>query len=347
MEKLYSLRAACIHVMAAIPSAILLCTSCSDGDGKPMVHVNNSPAGTYRDYLYDIRRLENLPVDTLSERLKQWQAVRDSVFLRLEHDTLAMLHQNAVEDCRRLHDSIRMEFSRLALLRPRTYKDMLAVKERVSLYAADKELHSAADVIRPFFVSLDCNPPCRGSKQQVMKAYRTLLAETICDDIRSIANLTTYIQKEDAAFRAFLSHLHHLDGEELADITRDTERCCSLVFLAAERNDITYREAMIYLAMRTNRRLILNARTCIDDIRDNKVRTPAQAQAYIWMILQPYSSLDSFCISLLSPDERKHLDALAMQTPDAFRVLSRILHTGDTRLDELPGMLIEAYIHTL
>ena len=162
-----------------------------------------------------------------------------------------------------------------------------------------------------------------------------------------MADLTTFIEKEDAVYRAFLSRLPDFDGENLSDITHDTERCCAQVFLAAERNDITYRNAMIYLAMRTNRRLIQNVRTCIDDICNKKVKIPAQAQAYIWMLLQPYSSLDGFCLALLSAEEREQLDMLASQTPDAFRELGRMLHPGDNRLDELPGMLMEAFIHTL
>ena len=162
-----------------------------------------------------------------------------------------------------------------------------------------------------------------------------------------MADLTSYIKKEDAVYRAFLSRLPDFGDVNLSDITHDTEQCCVEVFHAAERNDITYRDAMIYLAMRTNRRLIQNAQTCIDNIHDKKVRTPTQAQAYIWMILQPYSSLDGFRMVLLSPEERKHIDTLAMQTPDVFRELGRILHPGNNRLDELPGMLIEAFIHTL
>ena len=34
----------------------------------------------------------------------------------------------------------------------------------------------------------------------------------------------------------------------MADITCDTEKCCSEVFLAAGRKEITYKEALIYMA---------------------------------------------------------------------------------------------------
>ena len=49
--------------------------------------------------------------------------------------------------------------------------------------------------------------------------------------------------------------------------------------------------------MRTNRRLILNTGTCINDIHNQKVQTKAQAYAYIWMIMRPYVSMDSFHLS--------------------------------------------------
>ncbi len=331
----------------AVSIAISLCASCDSGNGRRLVKVKNDPAGTYREYLSDIRGQDKLSVKELAGCLRQWQTVRDSVFQCLERDTLARLHSTVSEECGLIHDSIRMEFSRLALSRPRTYKDVLWVREQTSPSLEDKELHQAAEAIRPFFTSLDNRPACRGNRQQILSAYRAVLSETADYGIHCLADLTTFIQKEDAVYRAFLSCLPDFDGVNLSDITHGTERCCAEIFHAAERNDITYRDAMIYLAMRTNRRLIQNVQTCIGNIHDKKVRTPTQAQACIWMILQPYSSLDGFCMALLSPEERKQLDTLAIQTPDAFRELGKILHPGDNRLDELPGMLIEAFIYTL
>ncbi len=331
----------------AVSIAIFMCASCDSGNGKRLADVKSDPAGTYREYLSDVRKLDNLSIKDLAEHLKQWQTVRDSVFRYLERDTLGRFHSVHIEDCERTHDSIRMEFSRLALSNPCTYKDVLLVKEQVSPHLKDAELHHAAEAIRPFFTSLDSHPAYPGNRQRILAAYRDVLTQTIDYGIHCIADLTIYIEKEDAVFRAFLSRLSDFDGVDLSDITHDTERCCSQVFLAAERNDITYQDAMVYLAMRTNRRLIQNIQTCIDNIREKKVRTPAQAQAYIWMLLQPYSSMDGFCMALLSSEERRHLDTLAMQTSDAFEVLGKILQSGNNRLDELPGMLLEAFIHTL
>lgn len=327
--------------------AIFVFTSCDGGNGKLLSNTKDNPAETYREYLSEIREQDNLSVENLTKHLKQWQTVRDSVFASLQRDSLNQSHSDIRMKCERLHDSIRIEFSRLALSKPRTYQEVLRLKEQLSPYIKDNELHRATEECRSFFASLDSRPACRGDKQEVLYTYRTLLAETIRSGIHDHDDLTAYIEKEDAVFRSFLTHLHNLDGENTTDITRATELCCSQAFLAAERKKITYQEAMIYLAMRTNRRLIQNVQTCIDDIRYKQVNTPAQAHAYIWMLLQPYASLDGFCMALLSPDERKRLDRFAVQTPAAFESLAKILPSEGSRLDELPGMLIEIFIHTL
>ena len=175
----------------------------------------------------------------------------------------------------------------MTLSKPRTYKEVLSLKERFSPYAGDVELHRSAEEIRPFFAALDKRPAYRGNKEQTLSAYRKLLAGTLNDGIHDSRDLKRFIEKEDAVFRAFLSGLHDSGSANMADITCDTEKCCSEVFLAAGRKEITYKEALIYMALRADRRLIQNVRTCLDDIHRGEVATPEQAHAYIWMILQP------------------------------------------------------------
>ena len=333
--------------LTACSAVLFLCASCGGGTGEPSSVGPGDPADIYREYLSEVRLLDDLTAEELAGHLVQWQTVKDSVFARLRRDTLDLSVPDAGKACEGIHDSLRIEFSRLALSEPRTYGELLMLKERLSPYAADEELRRAAEAVRPFFASLDGRPACRGDRRQVLSAYRTLLAENIRDGIHSRDDLTAYIAREDAVFRGFLAHLHELGGSDVADIARDTERCCSQVFLAAGRGEIAWRDAMLFLAMRTGRRLIQNAHTCIDDIRNRRVETPQQACAYIWMLLQPYASMDGLCLALLSPQERERLDGIAAQTPAAFEALSALLQSTGDRQGELPGMLMEAFIHTL
>ena len=322
-------------------------SSCGDGSGKPLSEVAEDPAGTYRKYLSDIRSQKSASFKELTLYVRQWQELKDSVFFHLRKDSLIREHPDTRSACVRLHDSIRNEFSRLVLSKPRTYQELLSFKNQFSSYARDTELLDDVQKIRPFFRSLDDHPAHKGNRTQVLSAYRSLLSRTNRAGIHSTKDLRAFITKEDAVFRAFLVHLHELDGEGLTDVTRNTEQCCSQILLAAERKEITYREAMLYLVLRTNRRQIQNMQTCMDDVRNKRVKTPVQAHAYIWMLVQPYSSLDAFSMALLSEDERKQLDRMAAQTPAVFKSLSRILQSEGTRLSELPGMLMEIFIHTL
>ena len=171
----------------AVSIAIFLCASCDNGNGKRLAKAKNDPAGTYREYLSDIRRQKKLSIKELAGHLKQWQTLRDSVFLHLECDTLGRLHSTVREECEQIHDSIRMEFSRMVLSQTRTYKDILWVKEQISPHLEDKELHRAAETIRPFFASLDNRPVSQRNRQHILATYRTTLAETIDYGIHCMA----------------------------------------------------------------------------------------------------------------------------------------------------------------
>ena len=333
--------------LSAVPIAIFTLTSCDGSNVKSLVEAQPTPAGLYREYLSETRGQKELSFEDLTAYIGKWQTLKDSVTATMRRDTTYRAHSDIREECILLHDSVRAELSRLAMSKPRTYKEVLILKERFSSYTGDVELHRSAEEIRPFFAELDKRPACRGNKEQILSAYRNVLAETLNNGIHGNGDLKKFIEREDAAFRAFLSGLHELGEANMADITRDTEKCCSEVFFAAGRKEITYKDATIYMALRTDRRLIQNVRACLDNIRRGKVVTPEQAQAYVWMIVQPYASLDGLCMTLLSPEDKETLYRMAAETPAAFEKLRRILPSEGDRLDELPGMLMEIFIASL
>lgn len=50
----------------AVSIAIFLCASCDNGNGKRLAKAKNDPAGTYREYLSDIRRQKKLSIKELA-----------------------------------------------------------------------------------------------------------------------------------------------------------------------------------------------------------------------------------------------------------------------------------------
>ena len=286
--KSYSKSRSLLAGLVAASVAMFLSVSCGNGNGSAETSMKEDPAGTYGKFLSETRNMDNLSTEELAISINRWQSLRDSVFFYATQDTSGNPHSDLYGKCNVVHDSLRTEFIRLAGSAPRSYQDVFVLKERTSPYCDDKELADAADSIRSFFVSLDSIPPLAIEGNGIRSAYRRLLARTLQDRIHNLTDLKTFIRDEDVMFRTFLAHLDDLAGEDMSDLTKDTERCCSLVFLATEKKEISYRDAMIYMAMRTNRRIIQNAVACLNDIREDKVKSRAQAFGYACMILQPY-----------------------------------------------------------
>ena len=104
---------------------------------------------------------------------------------------------------------------------------------------------------------------------------------------------------------------------------------------------------LIYFAKRTDRRIVLNALACRNDISQDKVKTDAQARAYVWMLLQPYIALDDFSMAVLSDKERVSLHGVAEQMPSMMSGLNKIIGTDNDQWEILPELLIKAMITSI
>ena len=119
------------------------------------------------------------------------------------------------------------------------------------------------------------------------------------------------------------------------------------MFQSAENGKFSYRDALIYFAKRTDRRIVLNALACRNDIHQNKVKTDAKARAYVWMLLQLYIALDDFSMAVLSNKERVSLHGVAEQMPSMMTGLNKIIGTDNDQWQVLPGVLIKIMLTSI
>jgi hypothetical protein len=126
-----------------------------------------------------------------------------------------------------------------------------------------------------------------------------------------------------------------------------TEAQTKNIFEATARNQaiMSKSEIVILMTMRNNRRLLQNANTCVTNVHKMSFKDSNQATAYLWMILQPWLSIDGFSYTLLSQEEKESLEKLAAEMPQAFRQLESGRFPID--LNELPSLLMKAYIDNL
>lgn len=325
----------------AVCFAILTLASCGEKTDDSMFHTSESATNAYRSYLSEVRNLGDLSTEKLIETVNEWQALRDSVYTRIAKDTTNQPHRNYENTVQMLHDSLRIEFTRLALSRPRSLADVLFIREKTSQYRQDTELAQAATDAEPFFRSLDSVAPYHGNAKQTVSIYQSFLANTLKSGIDSKDKMLAFIKEEDRLFRSFLNHLPQLADADLSAITRETEQCCLAVFQTAENGKLSYRDALIYMAKRTNRRIVLNALACNNDIINGKVKTDGQARAYVWMLLQPYMALDGFSMTVMSETERVKLYEIADNTPLMIANLNKIIGTDNDQWQVLPELLVK------
>ena len=333
-------------VASAVLAVILVCTSCGSGKQSLSYKTSEEAVKAFSAYLSDVRSKEVLTSDKLIAEVAKWRETRDSVVSCLRKDTIQTIHRDWNQNFHEIHDSLRKEFCRIVLAKPRTYKDVLLLKEVTSPYMQDEDLQKAKADAQPFFAFLDGITIYNMAFPKLLERYRKFLAQVQKKGIHSKGDLLEFIKEEDRLFRSFLSHLNETDKQNMQDIIQDTERCCLQVFRSADRKELSYRDALVYMTMRTNRRLVLNASQCINDAKNGKVKTPTSAQAYIWMLVQPYTSIDGLGIAVLSDIDRKRIDKIADETPTAIERLGRILQMDKERTKELPALFMKIIVTT-
>lgn len=156
-----------------------------------------------------------------------------------------------------------------------------------------------------------------------------------------------FIKLEDLFFRGFLQHLSEYGTTPLTDITANTEDVCKQIFEAASSEKFNSQDVVIYMAVRTNHRMILNAQTCIDDIKAGKIKNQEQLAAYQWMIIQPFLTIDGFSVALLSDRQKYELEKIANDFSNILYQLESNNANAVLQCDELAQQILKIYIASL
>lgn len=336
------------HILMAfaVLGIILVYTSCDTGSKTQSYKTSTEAINAYASFLSGMRGKDNVPSDKLIADVSTWRTIRDSVVSCLKKDTMRTSHQDHSATFQHIHDSIRIEFSRIVMSKPRTYKDLVQMKEAASSFTADSDLLQAKANAEPFFNSLDSIPIYNFKSTRVASVYLDFLTLANKRGFHSKEDLLNFIREEDRLFRTFLVHLNETGNHDMQETIKSTEKCCLQVFQSAERKELSYRDALVYMTMRTNRRLLLNARQCVDDVKQGKITTPNKARVYMWMLVQPYTSIDGLGIALLTTKDHVLMNRTAGETQHTIDRLGKILQIDKERTKELPALFMKIIVTT-
>ena len=101
--------------------------------------------------------------------------------------------------------------------------------------------------------------------------------------------------------------------------------------------------------MRFNRRVILNAMTCQDEVNRNVKLTVEQKANYRWMLIQPYISIDDYSTSVLTDKQKEQLLQLAKNLPELIEKLETeksLKVDGNNLIDVLATYFMKSFLTT-
>lgn len=333
----------------AICIAALSLTSCASDESPYHWKTSTEALNYYREFLEQSRTADNVTMEGITKDIVEWQTLEDSVVAFVSRDT-TMAHQShfyPMDIINELHDSVREEILNRAKAKPRTLRDVFLLKRTANRCTRDKKIVEAAQAALPFFLSLDSVNIYNTDRATIMRRYRAYLYNVEKHGIGSKEQWLSFMREEDRLFRSFVTHLHELDGISATDITKTTENIYKELFRNSASHGIKQDDLYLYMTMRTNRRLLTNSIQCVADIKANKIKSTDQQQAYLWMIMQPFISINELGMAVLTERQQKDFESLAKDAPAAIRSIVNRAKLDKQEYDNMPDLITKIYISSL
>lgn len=332
-------------IVAVVCAVIFCCRNC--GDDKYDFHSSDQALNLYQAYLDKVRMVKYTNTKEFCSLVAEWKETNDTVYHYILKENAHQANDIPMFRFETIHEAVLNEMLRLTETWKYGYSDVLELKEKTSSFKEDKELQKAVKEAEPFFSEMGNAAVVTAKKEEVLRNYRAFLSVTRRDGIKSREDMLRFIKLEAYIFRSFLSHLHEMDNEPLADITHDTGMICQDVFMAAREGNIQARDAIVYMSMRTVRRLLQNSVACVDDIGVHGIKSKTQGNAYLWMILQPFVSIDQFSLATMTQKERDQFNHIISQLSKSRQFAKTFGIEAKSLNYLLPQQLMKIYVLSL
>ena len=320
--------------------------TCSCDGNKNTEEVVDAPSAlkAHRTFIQKVSKSKKTDINELIALTREWFVLTDSLAHHIQPDSIKQKVYDKWEFSH-LQDSVADCLEKLVDDEIRTFNDVLTVREALREQPYDSLLNSVCADASKFFESLDMAQVPDLSNEEALDNYTTLLKRHLKKGIKSKSDLQRFIRAEDIAFRCFLVHLHELGDTSLKNITKSTESICELIFRSAKEGQMNTETPLVYMIMRTNRRIIQNAMTCLEDIKSGRVTgDDEQATVYQWMMMKPFFPADELSLALLSDKQKEDLRTLAEELPTVSSMLIKGRGRALLPIDEMPNEIIKEYV---
>lgn len=324
--------------------SIFILSSCGNPSSETGFENTQSAIQFYKSFLSEIQQIDTVSIEDLCREVCKWRTNRDSVIKFIKSEKTP--HTNSLDPIREIDNDIAKEIARL--IPPLcSFADVLYFKHNTIAFPRADSLDNIISSAHAYFDELDSATVKYRNCNIVIEEYIQFLNRFSIDGIHSLEQLKDFIKQEDYHFTSYLQHLTKIDNDAISTITTGTESCYMEIYNAAERGDFGMNEMLTYVTIRTNRRLLANAWSCLRHIQDGNVVNESQAFSCYWMLIQPFISIDDFGMQLLSLRDKAMLSDLSEQIADTVRNMNRKFGLPESNIENIPQLLIKVLITSI
>lgn len=334
---------ACLTIM------VLTLTACSGKQEAEQKQYRDATEALsdYKSYLQKISSSKSATTKEIITLAKEWKELDDNIAKQFFEK--AYTEEAGASDSIYINTRIACvdALGNLAEKEKRSLADYLDLVTALNEQRGDSITQELVKSVHQFYGKLDATPSYGVGNAETVVRYERTLQDALDKGLHSKQDVFAFLKAEDKAFRSFLEHLPTLGNIPLEKVRDNSSLVMKqIVDLAAEENGVFQpTEVVTILTMRNNRRLLQNALQCVNDIRSGMVSKGGQSAAYMWMLLQPWVSFDSYAFSMMSEAQMKTMQILAKETSGCIDKLGKPDFPFD--IEELPSLLIRTFISTL
>ena len=337
------IRRGCISLFA-----FLVVSSCSSGT-EPKggeSSVSDEALSNYRNLLDDVRCAEVDDIAQLTVLCNAWLSLRDSI-ANAFHDGPHASCPSISDELLAVNDSIVSRLAAIVASNEYTLTDYMNMRLALATLPDKERYRDHIMQGNAFFASLDSVDVLQGDYRSLIGRYIAFLEETQQHGIATQEELEAFLRNEDRYFRSLLVHLCDMNlypSEQVSDLTAEVVNAISAT-LDAPGVPFDSDKALVYMIMRSSRRLLANARQCAEDMQGSNIRyDAARASASFWMLLQPFLYMDDTAICMLSDEQAALMLQLSERMPGLLAPLVAHIPAEHFDVGQLSKELIITYL---
>ena len=331
---------------------LILCTlmsltSCSSKEKKNGFKTSTEAYNSYVGFLLDLKSCDSLSLEDATVKIREWQVLRDSVYPHISIDTTKNSHAGIVAQTESVTEDIKTELFRLSDKHIHSFTELIKFNRACLPDYRFTHINTYKSNVGNFFNSLDSLRIPNFTPKQLVKAYSTFLNHTLQTGFTDRNSLLSFFRNEDLYFRCFLSCFNEFEDLDMAEVSGLTERCCYKILKLSDKENMNYDELKCFMIMRTNRRLLQNAMVCIEHLKKGRELSKNQASAFLWMTLQPFSTIGPLSLNLLTIKDEQRFLYLSDSMPYILSELNEYLSIDYDNIVYLPKQIFKATLYNL